>query len=116
MIGDVEHTIFLHSLDDGLKVILSGWHVFKNDTVFDTLAVCQGITYAERVVEPRAESVLAYILFVLYIIAVLATILVGDINTEHIPDSITPVVERALGYLHASANVITKPPLIQFFE
>jgi hypothetical protein len=43
-------------------------------------------------------------------------ILIDDIDTEHIPDCIAPVVERALWYLHASTDVITEPFLIQFFE
>jgi len=97
VIGDVEHTVLLHCLDDGVEIVLAGRNIFKNDTVFDALAVCQGIAYAEGVVEPRAESVLTYVLFVRNIVAVLAMILIGDVDAEHIPDCIAPVVEGAFG-------------------
>ena len=39
VIGDVQDTIFLHSLNDGLKIVLARRHVFQNDAVFDALAV-----------------------------------------------------------------------------
>ena len=40
MIGHIQHTVFLHRLDDGLKVVLPRRHMFENDTVFNSLAVC----------------------------------------------------------------------------
>jgi hypothetical protein len=43
-------------------------------------------------------------------------ILIDDIDTEHIPDCIAPVVERALWYLHASTDVITEPPFVQLLK
>ena len=84
--------------------------------VFDTLAVGQGVAHTERVVKPGAESVLADVLLVLYVVAILASVLVDDVDAEHIPDDITPVVEGALGYIDPSADVISKPQLVQFFE
>lgn len=73
VIGNVEHTVLLHCLDDRLEIILPGRNVFKKYAVFDAMTVCQGIAYAEGIVEPRAESVLTYVLFVLNIVAVLAS-------------------------------------------
>ena len=40
MIGHVQYTVFLHRLDDGLKVVLTRRHMFENYTVFNSLAVC----------------------------------------------------------------------------
>ena len=50
VIGDVQDTILLHSLNDGLKVVLARRHGFQNDAVFDTLTVCQCIADTESVV------------------------------------------------------------------
>ena len=52
VVGDVDDAVFLHRLNDGLEIFLTRRHVFQNDTVFDALAVCQGIAHTERVVEP----------------------------------------------------------------
>ena len=109
MVGDVDYTVFLHCLNDGLKVLLTRRHVFQNDAVFDTLAVCQGIAYAESVVEPGAESVFADVILILNVITVLATPLIGDIDTKHIPNNTTPVVEGTFGNIHTSADIIAKP-------
>ena len=116
VVGDVQDTVFLHGLDDGLEIFLSWWHILQYDTVFDALTVCQGITDTERVIEPRTQTVLADVLDIGNIVSVFATILVGYINAEHIPNDITPIVESSFGNLYASTNVIIKPFLIQFLE
>ena len=109
MVGDVEHPISLHRLYDGLKIVLARWNVFQNDTVFDALAVCQGIAHAERVVEPGTKSVLTDVFFVLYVIAVLPSVFVDYADAKHVPDDITPVVKGTFGNVHTPADVITKP-------
>ena len=114
--GDIQYTVFLHRLNDGLKVALARRHVFQNDAVFDTLTVCQCIANTESVVKPGTESVLTNVLFIINIISVLTTVLINDVDAEHIPDDITPVVEGALGNIDPSADVISQPQLVQFFE
>ena len=117
MVGDVQHTVFLHRLDDGLQVVLARRDIFQQDAVFDALAVGQGIAHTERVVEPRAKAVLADVLHIIYIVAVFATILIDDVDAEHVPDHISPVVEGALGNLHAPADVrVAEPFLVQLLE
>ena len=114
--GDIQDTVFLHRLNDGLKVALARRHVFQNDTVFNALAIRQCIAYTECIVEPGAEAILTDVFFVLYVISVLPSVLIDYADTEHIPDDITPVVKGTFGNVHTSADVITKPEFIQFFE
>jgi hypothetical protein len=62
VIGNVKHSVFLHCLDDGLKVALARRHVFQNDAVFDALTIGQGIADIEGVIESGAETILADVL------------------------------------------------------
>ena len=109
MVGDVEHPISLHRLNDCLEIFLSWWHIFQYNTVFDALAVCQGIADTEGIIEPGAESVLADVFLVLDVVAVFSTVLVDYADAEHIPDDITPIVKCTFGNVHTSADAITKP-------
>ena len=97
-------------------MVLTRRHVFQNNTIFDTLAVCQCIAHTESVVKPGTESVLTDVLLVLNVVTILATSFISDVDAEHIPDDITPVVEGALGNIDTSADVISQPQLVQFFE
>ena len=116
MIGDVEHTILPHCLNNGLEIMLSRRDIFQENTVFDALAVRQRIAYTESVVEPRTKPILTDVLLVLDVIAILTTVLIGDADAEHIPNNITPIVKSAFGNIYSSANFITEPDFIQFFE
>jgi hypothetical protein len=117
MVGYVEDSVFLHRIDDRFQIILTRWHIFQDDTILDTLAVGHCVAHAESVEKPRAESISTYVLFVLDVIAIFATILVNYTDAEHVPDDISPVVKRSLGNIHTSADIcITEPSLIQFLE
>ena len=109
MLGNVKHSVFLHGFDDGLKIVLTRWHVFHNEAVFDALAVRRGIAHTESVVQPGTKSVFTNVFLVFYKVAVFSTVLIDDTDTEHIPDDITPVVKSALRNVHTSADFVTEP-------
>ena len=50
MVSNIKHSILLHCLNDGLKIVLARRHVFQNDTVFYALTIRQSIADTESII------------------------------------------------------------------
>ena len=116
-VGDVEHPVLLHRVDDGVQVLLSRRHILKEYAVLDALTGCQGVAHAVGAVDPRTQSVVGDVVLVLDEVAVVAATLVLDVEAEHVADGVAPVVERAQRQVQAAADVgIVAPSFVDRLE
>ena len=70
--------------NDCLAIILSGRHIFKHDAVLETLVVSQSVAHTKRVVKPGTEPIVTEVIFIINIVTILTTVLVGYGDTKHI--------------------------------
>jgi len=78
-------------------VLLARRDVFQQDPVLDALAVAKGIDDVEGAEEPGAPPVSSELPLVLDVVAVVAALLVLDVDVEDVFDGVAPVVEGSFG-------------------
>ena len=109
LVGDAKLGVRLHRFEDERQIVLSRWNILEEDAVLDGLAVQQQVADGDGLEQPAAKPSAPDFLHIIYIIAILPSVLIDDVDAEHIPNGITPVVEGAFGNIYSSADIITEP-------